>query len=402
MGANKIFVCTDASDFCTGAVLLYGPSLETARPVAFESAQLKAAELNYPVHEKELLAIVRALKKWRVDLLGAPFTVYTDHRTLENFTTQKHLSRRQARWQEFLGQYDYTIAYIPGEDNQAADALSRLTCRTIKPATLSAECVAAVRLLNGALAGLHAAAVVPHPATAESSPLGSLRISSDPAWLARIRDGYAHDRWCGRLIALLAEGHADPCQLLSSGQLDGKSGSGVRVSNRLLYVGDRLVIPRVPELREGIFRLAHDALGHFGVDKSYAAIRGAYFWPKMWHELESMYIPSCDSCQRNKGETRRPRGPLHPLPVPDARCDSVAIDFIGPLPTDAGMDCIVTMTDRLGSDSWPAARTCRQKTSPASSSNTGTAKTVCRRTSSPTVTNCLWANSGVRSTNSWA
>ncbi|KAJ8462837.1 hypothetical protein ONZ51_g10648 [Trametes cubensis] len=96
MGENKIFVSTDASDFCTGAVLMYGPSPETARPVAFESAQLKAAELNYPVHEKELLAIVRALKKWRIDLLGVPFTIFTDHRTLENFTTQKHLSRRQA------------------------------------------------------------------------------------------------------------------------------------------------------------------------------------------------------------------------------------------------------------------------------------------------------------------
>ncbi len=94
MGTNRIFVSTDASDWCTGAVLSYGETLETARPVAFESAQLSGAELNYPVHEKELLAIVRALKKWRIDLLGVPFTVYTDHRTLENFNTQKHLSRR--------------------------------------------------------------------------------------------------------------------------------------------------------------------------------------------------------------------------------------------------------------------------------------------------------------------
>lgn len=350
MGDNRIFVCTDASDFCTGAVLLYGPSLETARPVAFESAQLKAAELNYPVHEKELLAIVRALKKWRVDLLGVPFIVHTDHRTLENFTTQKHLSRRQARWQEFLGQYDYKIAYIRGEDNQAVDALSRLTCQTVDPDSLSPSCIAAVRLLNGALAGLNAVAAIPATGTDEVASSGSLRISSDPAWLKRIRDGYAHDRWCGRLLGLLAEGQADVFAQLASGALDGKAGSGVRVNNGLLYVGERLVIPRVPELREGIFRLAHDALGHFGVDKSYAAIRDSYFWPKMRRELETMYIPSCDACQRNKGETRRPRGPLHPLPVPDARCDSVAIDFVGPLPTDAGMDCIVTMTDRLGSD----------------------------------------------------
>ncbi|OJT13288.1 Transposon Tf2-12 polyprotein, partial [Trametes pubescens] len=349
MGKNRIFVCTDASDFCTGAVLLFGPSLETARPVAFESAQLKAAEINYPVHEKELLAIVRALKKWRVDLLGVPFTVHTDHRTLENFTTQKHLSRRQARWQEFLGQYDYKIAYIRGEDNQAADALSRLTCDTVDPASLSPSCIAAIRLLDDALAGLNNVAAVPSLPRA-AIPSGTLRVSSDPAWLTRIRDGYSHDRWCGRLLGLLADGQNDVFAQLAAGALDGKTGSGVRVAHGLLYVGERLVIPRVPELREGIFRLAHDALGHFGFDKSYAAIRESYFWPKMRHELETMYIPSCDACQRNKGETRRPRGPLHPLPVPDARCDSVAIDFVGPLPPDSGMDCIVTMTDRLGSE----------------------------------------------------
>jgi len=41
--------------------------------------------LNYPVHEKELLAIIQALQKWRADLLGAPVLIYTDHQTLENF-----------------------------------------------------------------------------------------------------------------------------------------------------------------------------------------------------------------------------------------------------------------------------------------------------------------------------
>lgn len=76
-GDNKIFVTTDASDWRTGVVLSFGPTWETARPVAFDSMQLKGAELNYPVHEKELLAIIRALKKWRMDLMGSEFVVYT-------------------------------------------------------------------------------------------------------------------------------------------------------------------------------------------------------------------------------------------------------------------------------------------------------------------------------------
>lgn len=59
-------------------------------------------------------------------MLGAKFIVYMDHRTLENFATQPLLSRRQARWQEFLAQCDFEIRYVKGKDNAVADALSRL------------------------------------------------------------------------------------------------------------------------------------------------------------------------------------------------------------------------------------------------------------------------------------
>jgi hypothetical protein len=126
IGNNKIFVTCDASNWCTGAMLSYGLTRETAQPVAFNSVTLKDAQLNYPVHEKEMLAIIRALTKWRTDLLGSPIIIYTDHRTLENFDTQKDLSRRQARWQEFLAHYDYCIMYIKGDDNPVVDVLSRL------------------------------------------------------------------------------------------------------------------------------------------------------------------------------------------------------------------------------------------------------------------------------------
>lgn len=63
-GDNKIFVVCDASDWHVGATLSFGPTWETARPVAFNSLQLKPAEKNYPVHEKELLAIICTLSKW--------------------------------------------------------------------------------------------------------------------------------------------------------------------------------------------------------------------------------------------------------------------------------------------------------------------------------------------------
>jgi len=130
MPTHKIFVTTDASDTRSGAVLSFGKTWETARPVAFDSMTFKGAELNYPVHEKELLAIMRALKKWHADLIGVPFQIYTDHKMLQNFIHQRDLSRRQARWMEFFSQYDGHIIYIKGENNTVADALSRLPITT--------------------------------------------------------------------------------------------------------------------------------------------------------------------------------------------------------------------------------------------------------------------------------
>ena len=117
-----------------------------------------------------------------------------------------------------------------------------------------------------------------------------------------------------------------------------------------LYVGGRLVIPGDVRVREMLYSLAHDTLGHFGFDKSYTALRDSYYWPNMRRDLEAAYIPSCVECQRNKDRTSKPTGPLHPLPIPDARFDTVALDFIGPLPEEEGRDTILSMTDTLGTE----------------------------------------------------
>ena len=113
-------VVTDASDFGLGAVLL-----QEGHPVAFESRKLNSAELNYTVTEKEMLAVVHALRVWRCYLEGAEFTVFTDHVSNTYFQTQPSLSRRQARWSEFLQRFGvFGWEYLKGERN-VADALSR-------------------------------------------------------------------------------------------------------------------------------------------------------------------------------------------------------------------------------------------------------------------------------------
>jgi RNase H-like domain found in reverse transcriptase len=95
-------------------------------PVTFNSIQLRLVEKNYLVYEKEFLMIIRALKKWRANLLGMHFFVYTNHKTLKIFNIQKDLSQKQLCWQESLLQYNMTIKNILGLDNSITDILSYL------------------------------------------------------------------------------------------------------------------------------------------------------------------------------------------------------------------------------------------------------------------------------------
>ena len=65
-------------------------------------------------------------------------------------------------------------------------------------------------------------------------------------------------------------------------------------------------------------------------------------------DSEKLYIPSCSDCQQNKSLTTKAPGPLHPFLIPENNGNSVALDFIGPLPKDNAYNCILTMTDFLG------------------------------------------------------
>ena len=83
-------------------------------------------EVNYDIHDKEMLAIVSCIKEWRHYLEGMPrFPIFTDHKNLEYFMTTKVLTRRQARWSIELSSYDFIITYRKGSLNGKPDALSR-------------------------------------------------------------------------------------------------------------------------------------------------------------------------------------------------------------------------------------------------------------------------------------
>ena len=75
---------------------------------------------------------------------------------------------------------------------------------------------------------------------------------------------------------------------------------GVSEHNRLLFIGDQLVILTGGNVRELLFHTMHNTMGHFGFEKGYESLRNSYYWPNMQKELADTYIPSCVECQKNK------------------------------------------------------------------------------------------------------
>ena len=96
-------------------------------PVAFLSKSLSLVEQNYEIHDKEMLAIVRALEEWRHFVEGAEHRceIWMDHKNLQYFMTAKKLNRRQARWSLLLAQFDFIMHHSPSKSMGKTDVLSR-------------------------------------------------------------------------------------------------------------------------------------------------------------------------------------------------------------------------------------------------------------------------------------
>ena len=125
--SKEIIVETDASDWVSAGILSQYSVDNILCPVAFFSKKHSAQEVNYEIYNKELLVIICAFEEWRPELEGSafPIKVITDHRNLEYFMSTKQLSRRQARWSEFLSRFNFKIVYRPGKQGAKPDALTR-------------------------------------------------------------------------------------------------------------------------------------------------------------------------------------------------------------------------------------------------------------------------------------
>ena len=112
---------TDASDYVAAAILSQKGEDGELHPVAFLSKKMSPQERNYEIYDKELLAIVRAFEEWHPELAGTPveepIRILTDHKNLEYFMTSKQLNRRQARWAEFLAEFNFK-KYLTDRDDK--------------------------------------------------------------------------------------------------------------------------------------------------------------------------------------------------------------------------------------------------------------------------------------------
>jgi hypothetical protein len=117
----------DTSKFASRAVLTQEDSNGARHPIAFISKTFNNTEQWYEIYDRELLAIMQALREWRHYLHGNPHptTIYSDHRNLQYFREPHKLKDRQQRWIPELAKYNYELLHLPGHCMTQADALSR-------------------------------------------------------------------------------------------------------------------------------------------------------------------------------------------------------------------------------------------------------------------------------------
>lgn len=263
-------VYTDAS-LVAGAAILTQLQDGAERVIAYHSVKFSPTQQNYSATERECLAVLSAVEKFRPWIDGVKFTVVTDHASLKWLQNLKEPHGKLARWAVRLQAFDIEFEHRPGKLMDAPDALSR-----------------AVLMID---------------------------IKADIE---------TKDAWFKRTRAMAKDGRLDRYKF--------ENGYLYRRGKYDTHAGDRLWTICVPEeLVPKVLAEKHDEATHMGYWKTLRAIQGTYYWPNMHREIYH-HVTHCDLCRQIKPSNENHRAETGEYRDPEKVGRMLSVDIIGPLP----------------------------------------------------------------------
>lgn len=287
---KEFVIQADASDFGIGAVLVQG-SDENEKVIAYFSRKLSTAQRKYHTTEKECLAVLSAIEKFRPYLEGSHFTVITDHASLCWLQNLKDPSGRLGRWALKLQQYNFKLEHRKGKLHVVPDALSR---------------------------------------SVETIDFGKLAFEGDE-WYTEFRNNILADPGKFPLFQVRNQLIYKHC-----------SKRGDLGSFETTW---RIFVPK-----NGISEVlieCHDSplAAHGGVLKTVERVKQLYYWPRMNSDIRK-YVLSCETCRSSKHTSQTLRAPMGELRPTSRPWQAIAIDFMGPFPrSKAGYTHILVVVD---------------------------------------------------------
>ncbi|GFY16733.1 retrovirus-related Pol polyprotein from transposon opus [Trichonephila clavipes] len=282
---------TDASGVGIGAVLQ-----QNQKPIAFASRTLNKAERNYTVTERECLAVIWALNKFKTYFGPLPVKVFSDHAAL----TKLNLSSRMIRWVLKLSEFNIEWEHRPGVQNVVADLLSRNPVDSVEGSQIS--CAA----------------------------LRALAINSREQFIKEQRE----DPELGHIYRYLEnpDGGSVNATVCESWSQDFKLINGLLFYAKYFSTLGELRVYIPGYLRKDIMKEFHDLplAGHLGKRKTYLKLRDTCYFPFMRKYIFE-YVSTCDRCQKFNYKNALPAGHLIPI-VSKYPNEIVTLDLLGPYP----------------------------------------------------------------------
>jgi hypothetical protein len=312
--SKPYYLETDASGAAMGAILSQRQEDRQLHPIAYMSQSFAGAEQNYNTHNKELLAIIKALEFWWILLEGTKehIIVFTDHRNLEYWQDSWTFNRRHTWWHLLLANFHFKIHYRPGKQSGKPDALSR------KPDHLDIPPKLQIML--------------------PKEIFTSIAMEPEAELQAQIEKLLDHDESLEEILEFLHNG-SSTLAYVRKGFKDYQMKAG------LPFYQGKIVVPDNKELKRDLITAFHDSpiAGHPGQQRTLELMSQRYYWPGMRAKIFN-YMETCETCQRIKCPRSNPI-PIQPLEIPTRPWQHISYDMIVGLPMDGGKDAILVVVD---------------------------------------------------------